>query len=174
MTCFVSQQQLQEFYKKQQEELHLQLLQQQHVGKPSKEVKAPQNKTIRAIFCSCPQQSLPDYSHTAFFSLATFLSLTALCDCTVSERRRRLLCRRLCSLEGKCRLCGDTVSEWRHRQWLYCECQVSFSVSLTADDGPADGYTATVTLRSTAAPAQPAETRPVVCPVGSHQRTASG
>lgn len=37
-----SQQQLQEFYKKQQEELHLQLLQQQHAGKPSKEVTASQ------------------------------------------------------------------------------------------------------------------------------------
>lgn len=48
---------------------------------------------------------------------------------------------------------------------------MSVSVFLTADDGSADVYTAAVTLRSTAAPAQPAETGPVVCPVGSHQCT---
>ncbi len=48
---------------------------------------------------------------------------------------------------------------------------MSVSVFLTADDGPADGYTAAVTLRSAAAPAQPAETGPVVCPVGSHRYT---
>ncbi|XP_042195550.1 forkhead box protein P1-B isoform X4 [Callorhinchus milii] len=35
------QQQLQEFYKKQQEQLHLQLLQQQHAGKPTKEQQQP-------------------------------------------------------------------------------------------------------------------------------------
>lgn len=35
------QQHLQEFYKKQQEQLHLQLLQQQHPGKQVKEVGAP-------------------------------------------------------------------------------------------------------------------------------------
>ena len=36
-----AQQHLQEFYKKQQEQLHLQLLQQQHPGKQAKEVGAP-------------------------------------------------------------------------------------------------------------------------------------
>lgn len=40
LSLSLSQQQFQEFYKKQQDELHLQLLQQQqHAGKPSKEVK---------------------------------------------------------------------------------------------------------------------------------------
>eukprot|EP00062_Callorhinchus_milii_P010439 gi/632955332/ref/XP_007893415.1/ PREDICTED: forkhead box protein P1 isoform X3 [Callorhinchus milii] len=37
----LQQQQLQEFYKKQQEQLHLQLLQQQHAGKPTKEQQQP-------------------------------------------------------------------------------------------------------------------------------------
>ncbi|XP_078270631.1 forkhead box protein P1-B isoform X1 [Rhinoraja longicauda] len=37
----LQQQQLQEFYKKQQEQLHLQLLQQQHAGKPTKEQHQP-------------------------------------------------------------------------------------------------------------------------------------
>ena len=36
--CVYIQQHLQEFYKKQQEQLHLQLLQQQHPGKQVKEV----------------------------------------------------------------------------------------------------------------------------------------
>lgn len=66
-TPSVSQQQLQEFYKKQQEELHLQLLQQQNVGKPSKEVSASQYET----YCPCPQQSLQSHS---LITLATFLS----------------------------------------------------------------------------------------------------
>lgn len=39
--CVGVQQHLQEFYKKQQEQLHLQLLQQQHPGKQAKEVGAP-------------------------------------------------------------------------------------------------------------------------------------
>ncbi|MBN3288467.1 FOXP1 protein, partial [Polyodon spathula] len=38
-TLMLQQQQLQEFYKKQQEQVHLQLLQQQHGGKQSKEVR---------------------------------------------------------------------------------------------------------------------------------------
>lgn len=38
LSFFPSQQHLQEFYKKQQEQLHLQLLQQQHPGKQAKEV----------------------------------------------------------------------------------------------------------------------------------------
>lgn len=39
--AFEFQQHLQEFYKKQQEQLHLQLLQQQHSGKQAKEVRLP-------------------------------------------------------------------------------------------------------------------------------------
>lgn len=43
--CVCTQQHLQEFYKKQQEQLHLQLLQQQHPGKQVKEVRASHTHT---------------------------------------------------------------------------------------------------------------------------------
>lgn len=44
MVYVFPQQHLQEFYKKQQEQLHLQLLQQQHPGKQVKEVQITHNK----------------------------------------------------------------------------------------------------------------------------------
>lgn len=49
--CLCLQQHLQEFYKKQQEQLHLQLLQQQHPGKQAKEVDATQHVTERQNQC---------------------------------------------------------------------------------------------------------------------------
>uniref|UniRef100_A0A4W4EZ78 Fork-head domain-containing protein n=1 Tax=Electrophorus electricus TaxID=8005 RepID=A0A4W4EZ78_ELEEL len=51
-------QQLQEFYKKQQEELHLQLLQQQHAGKPSKEHAIAQQMAVQQQLLSLQQQHL--------------------------------------------------------------------------------------------------------------------
>uniref|UniRef100_A0A673J5Y0 Forkhead box protein P1-B-like n=1 Tax=Sinocyclocheilus rhinocerous TaxID=307959 RepID=A0A673J5Y0_9TELE len=60
-----SQQQLQEFYKKQQEELHLQLLQQHHAGKPSKEVTASQytlEDHQSSLLLSVPAFHLPHFS----------------------------------------------------------------------------------------------------------------
>ncbi|XP_065263964.1 forkhead box protein P2 isoform X21 [Eretmochelys imbricata] len=46
----LQQQQLQEFYKKQQEQLHLQLLQQQHPGKQAKEVRSQQLAAQQLVF----------------------------------------------------------------------------------------------------------------------------
>ncbi|XP_067907624.1 forkhead box protein P1-like isoform X3 [Heterodontus francisci] len=63
----LQQQQLQEFYKKQQEQLHLQLLQQQHAGKPTKE-RSPEaswtwlvNKPL--LEGTCFQQQQPVAAH---------------------------------------------------------------------------------------------------------------
>lgn len=55
--CVCLQQHLQEFYKKQQEQLHLQLLQQQHPGKQAKEVGAPRVHLLTFDF-STPQIGL--------------------------------------------------------------------------------------------------------------------
>lgn len=173
----VSQQQLQEFYKKQQEELHLQLLQQQHAGKPSKEVKTSQFKTedhqshllpvSSAISARLLSHSLLFTSHIFVFwrLYATLLWASGDTGCGVGSFITWVKVPAVRWYYEWMKTPAVTVL------WVSSVC---LCIPLTADDGPADGYTATVTLRSTAAPAQPAETRPVVCPVGSRQRTASG
>ncbi|KAM9445110.1 forkhead box protein P1a isoform 2-T2 [Clarias gariepinus] len=54
----LQQQQLQEFYKKQQDDLRLQLLQQQHTGKPSKEQMLAQQMAVQQQLLSLQQQHL--------------------------------------------------------------------------------------------------------------------
>lgn len=63
--CVYVQQHLQEFYKKQQEQLHLQLLQQQHPGKQVKEVGAP-NKHNTSPLVIQSKQSVVTLLHFLF------------------------------------------------------------------------------------------------------------
>ncbi|KTG26919.1 hypothetical protein cypCar_00026656 [Cyprinus carpio] len=65
----LQQQQLQEFYKKQQEDLHLQLLQQRHAGKPSKEQIMAQQMAIQQQLLSIQQQHLLNLQRQGLVSL---------------------------------------------------------------------------------------------------------
>ncbi|XP_051946737.1 forkhead box protein P1a isoform X3 [Xyrauchen texanus] len=73
----LQQQHLQEFYKKQQEELHLQLLQQQHVGKASKEQQMmAQQMTIQQQLLSVQQQHLLNLQRQGLLSIPSALTNT--------------------------------------------------------------------------------------------------
>uniref|UniRef100_A0A9J8DG61 Forkhead box P1a n=1 Tax=Cyprinus carpio carpio TaxID=630221 RepID=A0A9J8DG61_CYPCA len=71
----LQQQQLQEFYKKQQEDLHLQLLQQRHAGKPSKEIMA-QQMAIQQQLLSIQQQHLLNLQRQGLLSVPSALTST--------------------------------------------------------------------------------------------------
>ncbi|XP_073679108.1 forkhead box protein P1a isoform X2 [Garra rufa] len=70
----LQQQQLQEFYKKQQEDLHLQLLQQQHAGKPSKEQMMAQQMAIQQQLLSVQQQHLLNLQRQGLLSVPSALT----------------------------------------------------------------------------------------------------
>ncbi|XP_051961242.1 forkhead box protein P1-B-like isoform X2 [Xyrauchen texanus] len=72
----LQQQQLQEFYKNPQEELHLQLLQQQHVGKASKEQMMAQQMAIQQQLLSVQQQHLLNLQRQGLLSVPSALTNT--------------------------------------------------------------------------------------------------
>uniref|UniRef100_A0A9J8CEP7 Forkhead box P1a n=2 Tax=Cyprinus carpio TaxID=7962 RepID=A0A9J8CEP7_CYPCA len=69
-------QQLQEFYKKQQEELHLQILQQHHAGKPNKEQMMAQQMAIQQQLLSVQQQHLLNLQRQGLLSVPSALTGT--------------------------------------------------------------------------------------------------
>uniref|UniRef100_A0A9J7ZCD3 Forkhead box P1a n=1 Tax=Cyprinus carpio carpio TaxID=630221 RepID=A0A9J7ZCD3_CYPCA len=71
-----TQQQLQEFYKKQQEELHLQILQQHHAGKPNKEQMMAQQMAIQQQLLSVQQQHLLNLQRQGLLSVPSALTGT--------------------------------------------------------------------------------------------------
>ncbi|XP_051518264.1 forkhead box protein P1-B-like isoform X3 [Myxocyprinus asiaticus] len=73
----LQQQHLQEFYKKQQEEIHLQLLQHQHVGKASKEQQMmAQQMAIQQQLLSVQQQHLLNLQRQGLLSIPSALTNT--------------------------------------------------------------------------------------------------
>lgn len=77
--CVYIQQHLQEFYKKQQEQLHLQLLQQQHPGKQVKEVGV-QIKTPLALYLFNRKQSVVTQLHFLFSIRISLFSFSTVSD----------------------------------------------------------------------------------------------